>query len=138
MTRTHRDRDCAYCSRPAAERAPVAFSSHGAHRATRRNVRRNGVAYVILHGRLYHRTGARIFFLGARDLPFEDRRDPWASRLVGTVVIMASSGQVITTYRNRRASHHIARKLKYRLLDDPCHRDAPYVSGDLAGLDAIA
>ena len=45
---------------------------------------------------------ARIFFLGTRDVPFEDRRDPWASRLVGTVVVMASSGQVITTYRNRR------------------------------------
>lgn len=119
MSGTRRDRDSAQSSTPSAPRAPVAFSSHAARRAARRNIRRDGVAYVIMHGRLYHRTGARIFFLGARDLPFEDRRDPWASRLVGTVVVMAHSGHVITTYRNRHAAHHIARKLKYRIFDEP-------------------
>lgn len=138
MTRTHHDRDTARSSVPAAERVPLAFSSHAARRAARRNVRRDGVAYVLVYGRLCFRTGARFFFLGARDLPYEDRCDPWAARLVGTVVVMASDGEIITTYRNRRAPRRIARKMKYRLFDEPCHRDALYVSGDLAGLDAIA
>lgn len=117
--------------------APVAFSLHAARRAARRNIRRDGVAYVIMHGRLYHRTGARFFFLGERDLPVEDRRDPWASRLVGTVVVVASNGEIITTYRNRRAPRRIARKLKYRLFDEPQHYDA-LCAGDLADLGAIA
>ena len=137
MSRTRRDRDIAHASKPCAERAPVAFSSHAARRADRRNVRRDGVAYVIMHGRLYYRTGALIFFLGARDLPFEDRRDPWASRLVGTVVVMALSGHIITTYRNRRAAHHIARKLKYRVFDERQLEDA-LGAGELFGLGAIA
>lgn len=113
------------------------YSSHGAGRAARRNVRRDGVAYVLTHGRLYYRTGARFFFLGARDLPFEDRRDPWAARLVGTVVLVAPSGEVITTYRNRRAPRHIARKLKYRVFDEPGRLDVPY-PGEPLPLDAIA
>lgn len=122
MTRTRRyrdNRDLAPASTTHVRPALVAFSSHAARRAARRNIRRDGVAYAIAYGRLYHRTGARIFFLGARDLPFEDRRDPWAARLVGTVVVMASDGQVITTYRNRRACRRIARKMKYRLLEAP-------------------
>lgn len=138
MTRIHRDRVVASESACAIARVPLAFSSHAARRAARRNVRRDGVAYVLAYGRLCYRTGARFFFLGARDVPFEDRRDPWATRLVGTVVVVASSGEVITTYRNRHASHHIARKLKYRLFDEPCRRDALYGRGELAGLDAIA
>ncbi len=117
MTHPHCDRDVAPLS--AVERVPLAFSAHGAGRAARRNVRRDGVAYVLTHGRLYHRTGAHFYFLGARDLPFEDRRDPWATRLVGTVVLVAPSGEIITTYRNRRAPRHIARKLKYHMFGEP-------------------
>lgn len=138
MTRTRRDRGIAHPSKLVVGRVLVAFSSHAAHRATRRNVRRNGVAYVIMHGRLYHRTGARFFFLGARDLPFEDRRDAWASRLVGTVVVMATDGEVITTYRNRHAPHRIARKMKYRLFDDARCRGDVLWAGELAAQDAIA
>lgn len=137
MTRTHRDRALTQSSDAPVERALVAFSRHAACRAARRNIRRDGVAYVITHGRLYHRTGARIFFLGARDLPYEDRRDPWASRLVGTVVIVSPDGEVITTYRNRRAAHHIARKLKYQLFDESRPEGALCV-GELPSLAAIA
>ena len=123
---------------PAVERAPLAFSSHAACRAARRNVRRDGVAYVLAYGRVYHRTGARFHFLGARDLPAEDRRDPWAARLVGTVVVVASDGEIITTYRNRRAPRRIARKLKYRLFEDPRLPDALYPRNPPAALGAIA
>ncbi len=135
MTETRRA--CRHPRSLATDRISLAFSCHAARRAARRNVRRDGVAYVLAYGRLYHRTGARFFFLGARDLPFEDRRDPWAARLVGTVVLVAPDGEVITTYRNRRAPRHIARKLKYRLFDDPCRLDAPY-SGEPSRLNAIA
>ncbi|HEX6796708.1 MAG TPA: hypothetical protein VF116_03215 [Ktedonobacterales bacterium] len=117
--------------------APVAFSLHAARRAARRNIRRDGAAYVVAYGRLYHRTGARFFFLGARDLPFEDRRDAWAARLVGTVVVMAPDGEVITTYRNCRAPRRIARKMKYRLFDEPFRRDV-LCDDARVGLDAIA
>lgn len=137
MSRTHRDRDITPSPAIAAERAPLAFSKHAACRAARRNVRRDGVAYVLAYGRIFHRTGARFFFLGERDLPFEDRRDPWAARLVGTVVVVASDGEIITTYRNRHALRRIARKMKYRLFDDPYHRDVQRL-GELLSWDAIA
>ena len=135
MTDTRRARH--HARSHARSLARERYSWHGAGRAARRNVRRDGVAYVLTHGRLYFRTGARFFFLGARDLPFEDRRDPWAARLVGTVVLVSSGGEIITTYRNRRAPRHIARKLKYRVFADPFRLDALY-PGEPSSLEAIA
>lgn len=139
MSRTRRDRNLASSPTPIIpfQGAILPFSSHAARRAARRNVRRDGVAYVLTYGRLCYRTGARFFFLGARDVPFEDRRDPWVTRLVGTVVVVASTGEIITTYRNRHAFHHIARKMKYRLFDEPWYREASSFDKP-APVDAIA
>jgi hypothetical protein len=136
MSRT-RHRCTLFSSSVATEVIPLAFSHHAARRAARRNVRRDGVAYALAYGRVYYRTGAQFYFLGARDVPAEDRRDPWATRLVGTVVIVASSGEVITTYRNQRAPRRIARKMKYRVFDEPFWRDRR-AAAELERLDAIA
>ncbi|MFI5273798.1 MAG: hypothetical protein ACHQ4H_12265 [Ktedonobacterales bacterium] len=104
---------------PTSGRAPLALTAHAHRRAARRNVWRDGVEYVTTYGRMYQRTGAIFYFLGVRDVPAEDRRNPRASGLVGTVVIVASNGNVITTYRNRNAPRTIARKAKYRLAAHP-------------------
>lgn len=93
----------------------AAYSLHASRRAARRNVVPDAVEYVLAHGHLTHRTGIRFFFLRRRDIPPADLRHGWCVRLVGTVVLVAPEGDIITVYRNRRALPTIRRKPKYRL-----------------------
>lgn len=95
----------------------IPFTRHARRRSARRNVAPDAVEYVLAHGRLLHRTGAEFYFLGRRDIPPCDRCASWASRLEGTIVIIAASGDVVTIYRNRHGLRPIARKMKYRLFE---------------------
>jgi hypothetical protein len=100
----------------------TSFTQHARRRAARRNVAPDEVDYVLAYGRMIQRTGAMFYFLGRRDIPPCDRRASWASRLEGSIVIVAPDGAVITIYRNRRGLHTIARKMKYQL---SAHKQAP-------------
>jgi len=93
----------------------TSFTQHARKRSARRNVAPNAVDYVLAYGRMIQRTGAMFYFLGRRDIPPCDRRASWASRLEGSIVIVAPDGTVITIYRNRRGLCTIARKAKYQL-----------------------
>ena len=93
----------------------ASFTRHARRRSARRNVAPDAVDYVLAYGRMIQRTGAMFYFLGRRDIPPCDRRASWASRLEGSIVIVAPDGAVITIYRNRRGLHTIARKMKYQL-----------------------
>jgi hypothetical protein len=93
----------------------VSFTRHARCRGARRNVAPDAVEYVLTHGRQIQRTGMTFYFLGRRDMPEEDRGASWASRLEGTIVLMAPDGAVITVYRNRRGLRAILRKLKHRI-----------------------
>lgn len=93
----------------------ASFTWHARRRGARRNVAPDAVDYVLAHGRMIQRTGVMFYFLGWRDIPPCDRRASWASRLEGSIVIVASDGAVITIYRNRRGLRTIARKMKYQL-----------------------
>ncbi|HEU4782049.1 MAG TPA: hypothetical protein VFS83_01785 [Ktedonobacterales bacterium] len=101
----------------------ASFTWHARRRGARRNVAPDAVDYVLAHGRMIQRTGVMFYFLGWRDIPPRDRRASWASRLEGSIVIVASDGAVITIYRNRRGLRTIARKAKYQL-DARNHSDA--------------
>jgi hypothetical protein len=114
-------------STPAAR--PTSLSRHACRRAARRNVARAAVEYVIAHGRAIQRTGVTFYFLGRRDMPHADRGASWASRLEGTVVLVASDGEVITVYRNRGALRMIQRKLKHRSRDLNWQPEAADVGG---------
>lgn len=96
---------------------PVSLTAHARRRAARRNVAPDAVDYVVSHGRMIQRTGVTFFFLGRRDMPPADRSASWASRLEGTIVLLAPDGVVITVYRNRRGLRAILRKLKHRIPD---------------------
>jgi len=99
-------------------RSPLSFSYHAHCRAARRNVAPQLVDYVLTYGRWIQRTGITFYFLGKRDVPAADRRAGWASRLIGTVVLVAPNGEIITVYRNRHALRAIQRKLKYRVASE--------------------
>ncbi len=103
-----------------ARRRPLWLSRHARARSARRNVVPDAVEYVMAYGRMLQRTGATFYFLGKRDIPTADRRMAQTARLAGTVVLVGSSGEVITVYRNQRALPAIRRKLKYRLTPDQC------------------
>lgn len=92
---------------------PAVCSLHAARQAARRNIAPEALEYVLTYGRRIQRTGVTFYFLGRRDLPAADRPASWASRLEGTVVLLANDGQVITVYRHRRALRRIQRKQKY-------------------------
>jgi len=93
----------------------ASFTWHARNRSARRNVAPDAVDYVLTHGRMIQRTGVMFFFLGWRDIPPCDRRASWASRLEGSIVIVAPHGAVVTIYRNRKGLRTIARKMKYQL-----------------------
>jgi hypothetical protein len=93
----------------------ASFTWHARRRSARRNVAPDAVDYVLAHGRMIQRTGVMFYFLGWRDIPPCDRRASWASRLEGSIVIVAPEGAVVTIYRNRRGLRTIARKMKYQL-----------------------
>src|SRR5438046_1889741 len=99
--------DCKAC--------PLPFTRHARKRGARRNVAPDAVDYVMAYGRVIQRTGVTFYFLGWRDIPPDDRRASWASRLEGTIVLQAPDEDVITIYRNRHGLRAIRRKMKYRL-----------------------
>lgn len=85
------------------------ISGHATRRMAQRNLKIDDIALVLRYGRCIHRTGARFYFLGRRDIPegMEGRLEP----LVGTTVI-AEGGQITTVYRNRRGLAKIKHKSK--------------------------
>jgi hypothetical protein len=103
------------CTESRQARRPLSLTAHALARAARRNVAPDAVEYVLTYGRRIQRTGVTFYFLGKRDMPPADQCASWASRLEGTIVVVAPDGNVITVYRNRRGMHAIQRKLKYRL-----------------------
>lgn len=102
---------------PDARCDVISLTRHARCRGARRNVAPDAVEYVVAHGRMVRRTGVMFFFLGRRDIPTRDRCASWATRLEGTIVVVAADGSVITVYRNRHGLHPIARKMKYRLFE---------------------
>ncbi len=99
------------------QRRPLPFTRHAHRRGARRNLAPDAVDYVVAYGRMIQRTGVTFYFLGWRDIPPHDRRASWATRLEGTIVLVASDGEIITVYRNRRGLRTIQRKMKYCLPD---------------------
>ena len=96
-------------------RASRAMSVHASLRSAQRNVKVSEVDYILQHARCCPRTGVWFYFLGERDIPFQDRANSNVTRLQGAVVMVAANGEVITIYRNRRAWKMINRKMKFRL-----------------------
>jgi hypothetical protein len=92
------------------------MNGHAQQRSAQRNVSSGETEYVVRHGKLSRRGGARIHFLRRCDPPHDDRINDERTRLVGTAVILSSDRRsVLTLWRNRRDGlRRIKRKPKYR------------------------
>lgn len=93
-------------------------TNHSDQRCVERNLSDSDLDYVFRHGRIMYNAGAKIYFLGARDIPRADRRDQRVSQLVGvTVVTCEDSGEevIITVYRHKQGFRHFRKKTKREL-----------------------
>ena len=92
------------------------YTRHARLRTAQRRLSPAEVELVEQHGRRIHRTGIIFYFLGHRDLPARLSKPALYERLVGTVLLVAENGDLITAYRNRNALKAIRRKPKRRAL----------------------
>lgn len=95
---------------------PPHSTTHARRRAAQRNLADDAVEYILLWGRLIHRTGAEFYFLARKDIPAPHRHLPQVMRLSGAVVLVSLDGAVITLYRNVNSLRDIQRKMKYRIV----------------------
>ena len=80
-----------------------------------RGIRRQHVAYVLDHGRVYPRLRGWALVLCRRDMPREDlRSDTWTK--LDKVVVIVESGEVATVYRRDHPTRYVKRKAKYSKL----------------------
>lgn len=89
-------------------------SVHSQIRAAQRHLSDADVAYILIHGREIHRTGAIFHYLGVKDIPAQHRHLGEIMRLAGAVVLTSPEDEVITLYPHGRKLRVILRKMKYR------------------------
>ncbi|GAB4441157.1 MAG: hypothetical protein Fur0044_37610 [Anaerolineae bacterium] len=89
---------------------------HAQQRMAQRNLSAPEIEYVLLYGQSWHKAGAIMVHLRRKDLPASDQFDQRRQQLVGTTIVMATSGErvMLTAYRNRHSGlHRIKRKMDY-------------------------
>lgn len=78
-------------------------TSHSALRAAQRGLSDEEIEYIYCYGTRYHLAGVVIYYLRCRDLPVEDTGWDWATRLVGTALVVSKDhSDLLTVWRNRR------------------------------------
>jgi len=94
------------------------LSEHAEQRLRHRQFTACEVAFVLQYGHIEHRTGVRFFFLGAKQIPVEQRDNRWVQRLIGSVVLVSSVERtIVTMYRHKEALRVIRKKRKARAAD---------------------
>ena len=94
----------------------VQHTLHSALRSAQRGLSQDEIEYVYQFASRYHREGALICYLRRQDVPLSDRRGAFATRLVGTALVIAQDGgTLLTAWRNRRNGlKKILKKATYR------------------------
>lgn len=102
-------------SRPMSEHKPVSLqpnlievdvalspTRHAQQRMAQRNLSAPEIEYVLLYGQSWHKAGAIMVHLRRKDLPASDQFDQRRQQLVGTTIVMTTTGErvVLTAYRN--------------------------------------
>jgi hypothetical protein len=105
------------------------LSEHAELRMSQRNCSLRDIEYVLQHGQRIHSAGVTTFFLGKRDIPKDDQKLAWISRLEGITVLAAKSDdgnlEIVTVYRNKTALKAARRKSKHDLKKQPAARRLP-------------
>ena len=88
---------------------------HACKRCAQRNLAPGEIELVRRYDRKLHRTGVIFYFLGRRDLPESFRKEARYARLEGTTLLVSLEGDLITSYRNKKALKKIRKKAKRRI-----------------------
>jgi len=89
-------------------------TAHARRRCAQRNLSPDAVDYVLANGAAVDRTGITFYVLRARDLPPAHRRADAVAKLVGTTILVARDGTLITAYRRHDAYRHACKKDAYQ------------------------
>jgi len=89
-------------------------TAHAQQRCTQRNLSPEAVDYVLANGAAIDRTGITFYVLRERDLPPAHRRADAVAKLVGTTLLVARDGTLITAYRRPDAYRHACKKGAYQ------------------------
>ena len=87
------------------------LTHHAILRTQQRGISQRDLTLALTHGMQVQQNGAAVFFLGRRHLP-QGLSPAEADRLEGTTVVVARTGQVITTYRCQRVPRRIRKRTR--------------------------
>jgi hypothetical protein len=95
----------------------LSFTQHAEDRIRKRGFSKDDIYYVYENGTRFILAGMIHIFLRKKDVPYSDRRNSQAYRLIGTTVLIASNDQVsvVTAYRNPESFRRDRKKEKYNL-----------------------
>ena len=93
----------------------IQHTEHSFLRSAQRGLSDEEIEYVQFYATRFHRAGVIIYYLRTRDLPACDRREEWATQLVGTALVFSRDGSaLLTVWRDRRSGlKHIRKKETY-------------------------
>ncbi len=102
-------------------------TAHARRRCAQRNLSLEAVDYVLANGAAVDRTGVTFYVLRERDLPPAHLRADAVTKLVGTTLLVARDGALITAYRRPDAYRHARKKAAYRRRKNRSHgQDSSY------------
>jgi len=84
-------------------------TDHFRQRASQRGLRVNVLSFVLTHGTLVNRAGARFLTLLRREVPAGMDHE-LVERALGWVVVLSPDGSPLTCYRRRHAYRYLRRK----------------------------
>jgi len=91
------------------------LTKHAAERMAERRVSCEDINAAMQCGRMYHRRGAVIYFMGRREAGEYTKDARLQGRLTGMTVVCDSRTQaIITSYRNSKACRRIRKQVDYR------------------------
>jgi hypothetical protein len=84
------------------------------HQASRRLARRGmhpfDVIYLLYHGRMWRRGGARLCSLTLREVPPDHRKLEWVRRLLGTTLLVSADESVLLSLSTGRQAGRIRKR----------------------------
>ena len=89
-------------------------TQHAQRRLAQRGVGSGAVDFTLRFGGVYHRTGIVFVVLRRVDIPDDLRHDSLVDKWVGTTVLLAPDGEVITVYKNPESPRDIRKKVRWR------------------------
>ena len=81
--------------------APKGFTDHAWRRISGRRIPTEGIEATIVYGRRYWNQGREVYRLDRRSIQSAQKQGVCLKKYEGIHVVLGTSGEVVTAYRNR-------------------------------------